>query len=69
MTSRFFHDEKMADASNDCGADEPDIQATRKRFEVLDKKYRHLKGLSQRGWLLIPLGLTGQAFDAYYFGI
>lgn len=39
----------MADASNGCGENEFDLQETRKRFEVLDKKYRNLKGLSQRG--------------------
>ena len=37
----------MADASN--GALESDLMQTRKRLEVVDKNYRNLKGLSQKG--------------------
>lgn len=40
---------KMADASNVSGAHGLDLHETRKRLEVLDKNYRNLKGLSQKG--------------------
>ena len=40
----------MADASNTSQAYGVDLHETRKRLEVLDRNYRNLKGLSQRGW-------------------
>lgn len=43
----------MADASN--AELESDLLETRKRLEVLDKNYRNLKGLSQRGERFITM--------------
>ena len=40
----------MADASNASQEHELDLHETRKRLEVLDRNYRNLKGLSQKGW-------------------
>lgn len=39
----------MADASNGSATLESELDETRKRLEVLDKNYRNLKGLSQKG--------------------
>ena len=46
---KIFIDEKMADASNGSATLESELDETRKRLEVLDKNYRNLKGLSQKG--------------------
>ena len=46
---KIFIDEEMADASNDSATLESELDETRKRLEVLDKNYRNLKGLSQKG--------------------
>jgi len=52
VTRKIVHG-KMADASNDSSSFESDLLETRKRLEVLDKNYRNLKGLSQRGERLL----------------
>ena len=59
----------MADASNGCGANELDLHETRKRLEVLDRNYRNLKGLSQRGWVFISFITIADKHLVPSFGI
>lgn len=55
LCDKIFDDGKMADASNGPGTLESDLLETRKRLGVLDKNYRNLKGLSQRGERVVTL--------------
>ena len=50
----------MADGSNGPTTLESDLLETRKRLEVLDKNYRNLKGLSQKGERFIILRIISE---------